>query len=156
MKTSTNINVLYLDDELSNLRAFKASFRRGFNIYITDSIEEAQSILANNNIQIILTDQRMPVMTGIEFLQSVIDKYPDAIRILITGYSDKQAIIDAINKGKVYKYISKPWKYDEFKILIEQAFEVYQLREKNKQLTKDLIRVNNQLEFMLRQRLSTE
>ena len=147
------INVLYVDDEIGNLTAFKASFRRDFNIFIAESAEEGINVLDQNEIEIILTDQRMPETTGIEFLQSIMEKYPEAIRIMVTGFSDIEAVIDAINKGKVYKYITKPWDNDSLKITINQAYEVYQLRKENKQLTQSLIQSNKQLEFMLRQKL---
>ncbi|HWW43172.1 MAG TPA: hypothetical protein VNZ46_27890, partial [Pedobacter sp.] len=79
--------------------------------------------------------------------------YPDPMRILLTGYADINAVIDAINKGQVYLYITKPWLDEELKINIERAFEVYSLRRKNKALNEQLLLVNGQLEFMLRQKL---
>jgi DNA-binding NtrC family response regulator len=118
-----------------------------------ESAEEGIKVLDQNEIEIILTDQRMPETTGIEFLQSIMEKYPEAMRIMVTGFSDIEAVIDAINKGKVYKYITKPWDNDSLKITINQAYEVYQLRKENKQLTQSLLQSNKQLEFMLRQKL---
>ncbi|MCT4580682.1 MAG: response regulator [Flavobacteriales bacterium] len=146
-------NILYIDDERSNLMAFKASFRRHYNIFIADNVVDAREILEENEIEIILTDQRMPDMTGVEFLQSVIPDHPEPMRILVTGYSDIQAVIDAINKGQVYKYISKPWENNYLKVAIDKALEVYSLRKENKELTKSLLKANQQLEFMLRQKL---
>lgn len=150
------INILYVDDERSNLTAFKASFRRDYNIFIAETINEALEILNGQEIQIILTDQRMPEMTGVEFLQSVIPDHPEPIRILVTGYSDIQAVIDAINKGQVYKYISKPWNNEYLKVAMDKAYEVFSLRRENKELTKSLLKANQQLEFMLRQKLTAE
>ena len=150
---SNKINVLYVDDEKGNLEAFKASFRRNYNVFVAESAEAGKKILAENEIEIILTDQRMPGLTGVEFLQSIIELHPDAIRILVTGYSDINAIKDAINKGQVYKYVEKPWDVDFMKMIIDKAYEVYSLRKENKELTKSLLRVNEQLEFMLRQKL---
>jgi DNA-binding NtrC family response regulator len=147
------INVLYVDDEVGNLTAFKAAFRRDFNIFIAESAEEGTKILDQNEIEIILTDQRMPETTGVEFLQSIMDNYPDAIRIMVTGFSDIATVIDAINKGKVYKYVTKPWDNDSLKMTINQAYEVYRLRKENIQLTQSLLQANKQLEFMLRQKL---
>ena len=153
-KTIKNkINVLYIDDEATNLSAFKATFRRDFNVFIAESAKEGKEILQKNNIEIILTDQRMPEQTGVEFLQSILEEYPDPIRILVTGYSDMNAVKDAINKGQVYKYIEKPWDNDFMKMIIEKSYEVYSLRQENKELTKSLLRANKQLEFMLRQKL---
>lgn len=147
------INVLYVDDEVNNLTAFKASFRRNYNIITAKSAEEGMKILDENEIEVILTDQRMPEMTGVEFLQSIIEKHPNPMRILVTGYSDIDAVIDAVNKGQIYKYISKPWENDYLKMAIDKAYEVYSLRKENQELTKSLIRANEQLEFMLRQKL---
>jgi response regulator RpfG family c-di-GMP phosphodiesterase len=147
------INILYVDDEVHNLNAFKASFRRNFNVFTAESAKDAIAILREQEINIIITDQRMPVMTGIEFLESIIPNYPDPMRILLTGYADINAVIDAINKGQVYLYITKPWLDEELKINIERAFEVYSLRRKNKVLNEQLLLVNGQLEFMLRQKL---
>lgn len=152
------INVLYVDDEVDNLNAFKAVFRRDFEVFIAESALDGLKIIANknNNIQIVLTDQRMPDVTGVEFLASLVKDFPEIMRILVTGYADLATVIDAINKGEVYRYVSKPWDNVELKNLILQAFEVYDLRKRNKKLTDDLLRVNSQIEFMLRQKLSSE
>lgn len=147
------ISVLYIDDEENNLNAFKANFRRDFKIYTAISAELGLELLRRKTIHIILTDQRMPKMTGVEFLESIIKEFPDPIRILITGYTDVDGIIDAINKGQVYKYITKPWNSQELKVNLENAYEVYALREENKQLIKSLLTANEQLEFLLRQKL---
>ncbi len=147
--------ILYLDDEQENLNSFKAAFRRDFKIYTAISSEEAEKILEKEAgaISIILSDQRMPKVTGIEFFERIKEKYPEMIRILVTGYSDINVVIDAINKSQVYKYIQKPWDVDYMRKLIEQAFEVFTLRRENKKLTDDLLTVNAQLEFMFRQKL---
>jgi response regulator RpfG family c-di-GMP phosphodiesterase len=147
------INILYVDDEINNLNTFKATFRKDYNIYIAESAEEGKKILVDEPVEIIITDQRMPVMTGVEFLSSIIEVYPDPIRILLTGYSDMQAVVDAINKGQVYQYITKPWDEQQFRIAIKKAYEVFSLRQENKQLMKSLLQANSQLEFLLRQKL---
>lgn len=147
------IKVLYVDDEVNNLHSFKATFRRTFEVFIADSGTEGLQIFQENDIDVILTDQRMPGMTGIEFLMEVRKINPEPMRILLTGYSDINAVIDAINKGQVYRYLNKPWQEEELKNTIESAFEVYHLRRENKDLIKKLERANDQLEFLLRQRL---
>lgn len=152
--TEQRINILYVDDEQHNLNSFKASFRRLFNIYLALSASEALEILKQEkDIHIIITDQRMPGITGVEFLESIIDIYPEPIRILLTGYADISAVIDAINKGQVYQYISKPWQEEELKMNLMKAYEIFRLRKENKELNAQLLRVNEQLEFMLRQKL---
>ena len=152
---SEKINVLYVDDEVDNLNAFKAVYRRDFNVFIVESAAEGTKILENNEIEVILTDQRMPEMTGVEFLESILDEFPESMRILVTGYTDVGAVIDAINKGQVYRYVSKPWDNDDLRNIITQSAEVYRLRKEKRVLTEDLIRVQKQLEFMLRQKLSS-
>ncbi|MBV9961668.1 MAG: response regulator [Parafilimonas sp.] len=147
------INVLYIDDEPHNLTAFRASFRRDFNIFTAESAVEARKIVAENDIHIILSDQRMPVTTGIEFFESIIETHPEPIRILITGYTDINAVIDAINRGQVYKYLTKPWNEDDIRIFVHTAFEVFNLRRKNAELSKKLLDANRKLEFLLRQSL---
>lgn len=148
-----NINVLYIDDEIHNLTSFRATFRRNFNISTADSAEAAMPILEKETIHVILSDQRMPKMTGIEFFEKIKTIYPDPIRILMTGYTDINAVIDAINRGQVYKYLSKPWNEDDVKIFVEKAYEVYRLRKENIDLTDKLIDANKKLEFLARQNL---
>lgn len=147
------INVLYIDDEVNNLTAFKAGFRRMYNIVLAESAEEGVKALETNEIHVILSDQRMPKMTGIEFFESILAVFPDPIRILITGYTDIGAVVDAINRGQVYKYLTKPWNEAEIKIAIENAFEVFSLRKENLELTNQLIDINKKLEFLARQSL---
>lgn len=148
-----NINVLYIDDEPNNVTSFKAAFRRIFNIFTAESAEEGRIILETEPIHVILSDQRMPKMTGIEFFQSILDTHPEPIRILITGYTDITAVIDAINVGQVYKYLSKPWDEEEVKNTILKSFEVMELRRQNKELTLKLLDANKKLEFLARQNL---
>ena len=157
-----SINVLYLDDEDSNLKVFKALVRRdGYNVYTTTSTKEAFKILKEKEIHIILSDQRMVGITGVEFFQSIIKDYPKPIRILTTAYSDSESVIDAINKGQVYKYLSKPWEVGCVKAALIQSYEVYCLRESNEKLlselqkyNSELIEINGKLEFMLHQKTS--
>lgn len=153
MENKEFTNVLYIDDEIHNLNAFKAVFRRELNIFLAENAIEAKKILGENEIHLIITDQRMPGMLGTEFLASIIDQYPDTIRILLTGYSDINAVIDAINKGQIYKYIQKPWVEEELRTTIHQALEIYAMKRNGKDLTEKLIVTNEQLEFLLRQKL---
>lgn len=132
------IGVLYIDDEVNNLNSFKAAFRRDFEIFTASSAKEGRKILDTQEIGVIITDQRMPGMTGIEFLESILPVYPDTIRILLTGFSDINAVMDAINRGQVYKYLVKPWQNDELKMYIENALEIYNLRKENKELARKL------------------
>ena len=148
-----SINVLYIDDEPHNLTAFKAAFRRDFTVFLSNSAKEAHKIIEENDIHVILSDQRMPVTTGIEFFESIIETYPEPIRILITGYTDIDAVVDSINRGQVYKYLTKPWNEQDIRIFVRTAFEVFNLRRKNAELVKKLVDANHKLEFLVRQSL---
>ena len=151
--SDTLINVLYIDDEIHNLNAFRAGFRRLFNIFLAESAAEGRKILERENIHVLLTDQRMPVMTGIEFLESILEEFPEPIRILMTGFADINAVIDAINKGKVYKYIQKPWMEDDLRIHIEKAYDIYSLRKEKRDLTQKILETNKKIEELLQQDL---
>ncbi|WP_410221223.1 response regulator [Pedobacter sp.] len=146
-------NILYVDDEPHNLSAFMATFRRMYKVFTAESAEEGKKILETEDIQVIISDQRMPKTTGVEFLASILEVHPDPIRMILTGYTDIDAVIDAINKGEVYRYIQKPWILEDLKINIDKAIEIYNLRKENKELTEKLLIANKQLEFIARQSL---
>ncbi len=147
------VRILYVDDEENNLTAFKATFRRDFTVFTALSGAEGRVILDKEDINIIVTDQRMPQMTGVEFLASILPDHPKPIRILLTGFADIEAVINAINLGQVYRYITKPWDAKELMISIMNAYEIWHLRQENEQLTQDLLEANEKMEFMLRQSL---
>jgi LytS/YehU family sensor histidine kinase len=126
--------ILYLDDEADNLLAFTAVFRRHYTVLTTQYATEAYDLLSQNRVQVVISDQRMPHISGVDFLSEVSRRYPDIIRMILTGYSDMQAIINAINKGKIYYYITKPWKFDELKVIIDKAIETFELRIANEKL----------------------
>jgi len=146
-----NYNILYVDDEENNLNSFRAALRRDYNVFTALSGEEGMEILSKNDIHVVVTDQRMPHMTGVQFLQHIpIDQ--DNIRIILTGFTDMESIIEAINTGKVYRYIKKPWDKDELKITIDNAVETVMLRRNNKKLIYELQVNNEQLEVKVQQR----
>ncbi|TNE29500.1 MAG: hybrid sensor histidine kinase/response regulator [Bacteroidetes bacterium] len=140
MATTNKPRVLYVDDEQNNLNSFRANFRREYDVYTAISAQEGIEVLAKEPIEIIVADQRMPGMTGVEFFENVVDDYPDCIRILLTGYADIEAVINAINKGQIYKFISKPWNEDTLRVAINNAKDIYdarrELKEKNISLQK--------------------
>lgn len=144
-------NVLYVDDEENNLNSFRAALRRNYNVYTAISGDEGMELLMKYDIHVVVTDQRMPNMTGVQFLQHIPSEQ-DSIRIILTGFSDMESIIEAINTGKVYRYITKPWDKDELKITIDNAIETVMLRRNNKQLIQELQVHNEQLEEKVRER----
>ncbi len=150
---SEKIAVLYVDDEENNLFSFKATFRIKYQVYTAISGDEALKVLNAKKVHIIITDQRMPEMTGVEFLEKVIEIDPEPMRILLTGYADMTAVVDAVNKGKIYHYLAKPWNEEELDMTIARAYEKYQENAELKEMNVKLEDSNNQLEFLLRQKL---
>lgn len=140
------IQVLYIDDEVNNLSSFKASLRKDFNIYTVNDPEEGLKLAEEVEFQVAIADQRMPGMTGVEFFEKMVKIKPDPIRILLTGYSDISSVIDAINKGEVYRFIDKPWNLEQIKNAIYNAADLYytrkELKEKNEKLIKTVSEMN--------------
>jgi len=145
-------SILYIDDEENNLTSFKSTFRRDYHIHVASSGKAGLEIMEKNNIQLVITDQRMPDMSGIEFLERIVPLYPDCMRMILTGFSDMEAIIQAINKGNIYRYVSKPWNREDLKITIDSALEVYNLKSQNKHLIDDLKEANRTLEQKVNER----
>lgn len=139
-------HLLYVDDEESNLRIFRTSFKRRYTVHIASSGEEGLKILEENPIDLILTDQKMPEMTGVEFLKKAIEKDPNPFRIIVTGFSDTESIIHAINECGIYHYITKPWKNEEMQFIIDKALDAYQLKKDNNSLMSQLKEANEDLE----------
>ena len=121
------IKVLYLDDEENNLIAFKALFRREFDVFTTTSPQEAVAYLNANVVPIILSDQKMPELSGVEFFELTLNDFPNAVRILVTGYADIEAVIDALNRGQVYRYVAKPWNENDLRVCLLNAAERYEM-----------------------------
>jgi len=137
---------LVVDDEPDILDAIVRMFRDDYRTLTAQSAPEALEIVASEPVQVAMADQRMPEMTGIEFLSELREKHPHIVRVLFTGYSDIDNVIDAINKGRVYRYISKPWKPAELKLFVEQAFEYYESERERDRLLDELQETNEQLE----------
>ena len=140
------IVVLYVDDEPDNLFSFQATFRLTFKVFTASSGDEALSLLETRGFHVIISDQRMPQMTGVELFEKIQEKYPDPIRVLLTGFADMNAVIDAVNKGKIFHYLTKPWNEEELTMTIQRAYKAWQDKQ-------DLKDSNEKLEFLLRQKL---
>ena len=134
------IKVLYVDDEEQNLISFRANFRKQYDVFTAISAGDALDLLSKNVIPIIISDQRMPHTSGVEFLEKTVNLYPDCIRLLITAQSDIEIVIEAINRGQISKYIQKPWDWDKLSIAIDNCVTVYtsqiELKLKNAELQK--------------------
>lgn len=147
------MTILYVDDEENNLLSFKATFRIKRNVLTAISGDDALKILATHHVDIIITDQRMPEMTGVEFLEKVLKKFPDPMRIVLTGYADMGAVVDAVNKGEIFHYLNKPWNEDELELTLNRAYAKYREKAQLKEMNEKLEESNDQLEFLLRQKL---
>jgi sigma-B regulation protein RsbU (phosphoserine phosphatase) len=145
-------SILYVDDEETNLRVFKSNFRRFFKIYTAVTPFEAIDLLKENDVQVIITDQRMPDMTGTEFLEKILPDFPEVIKIILTGFTDIEAIKDGINRCGIYKYITKPWNFDEMKAVLDRAMEAYQAAMDSEEHVKDLEFTNQELERRVAER----
>ena len=129
-------NILIVDDEINILNSLKRTLAGDSkNILIAETAENAWEIFKNQkDIEIIICDNRLPGMLGIDFLAKVKRLYPDTIRVLITGYPDVNTAMDAINKANIWRYVLKPIEVNELKILVNQAFEFYQIMRENRLL----------------------
>ncbi len=137
--------MLIVDDEKSNLKKLKRTFRDNFEIFEALSGVEGFEIIKKNKIDIIIADQKMPDMTGIELLKRSIKINPDIVRIVLTGYTDVEDLIDAINEGRVHRYVTKPWNPDELKVIVNQAIERMELIKENNLLNEKLRILNEKL-----------
>lgn len=117
--------ILYVDDERSNLRVFRSTFRRDFEILLAESAKEALDILSNNKVDLLITDQMMPEMSGVELLEKIKGLYPGIPpnRLMLSGYAQPDDIDLAFSEYRLYKFISKPWDEENFKELIIEAIE---------------------------------
>ena len=137
---------LCVDDEQSILNAIKRLVRKeNYRLLTANSGQDGLKMLAENDVQIVISDQRMPGMNGTEFLKQVKELYPDVLRIILTGYTEVDSITEAINEGSVYKFFLKPWNDHNLKLEIRQAFEQYDLKQTNKHLHEKVIAKNNEL-----------
>lgn len=131
-------SLLLVDDEPDILFSLKGLLRQEFELYTANSAKEAMQVLAEHPIQIVMTDQRMPEMTGVELLGKVRTEFPEAVRIVFTGYADIKAVVDAINTGGLFRYITKPWDPDELIEVLHEAGARYDELVERQQLLADL------------------
>jgi two-component system NtrC family sensor kinase len=120
-----------------------------YTMLTATSAEDGLKLLGQNNVQIIISDYRMPNMNGVEFLKEVRKQWPDTIRIVLSGYADAGSVVSAVNEGQIYKFVPKPWDDEELKIIISHAIERYNLFKKNAELTQELLKVNSELKKLL-------
>jgi len=141
--------ILYVDDDLENLAGFKAAFRRDYEVHLANSAANAMDILKSHSIQVLITDQRMPEMTGSELLERLADAYPDMLRFMLTGFTDFDPLVCALNDGQLQGYFSKPLDVPQFKARIEDGLAKYYLQIENRELYQALREREQQLRNQL-------
>lgn len=146
MERKKKPKMLVVDDEPDNLDLLYRTFRRDFHVYKADSGISALDVLSQEGeVAVIISDQRMPEMKGTEFLSKTVPDFPDTVRIILTGFTDVEDLVDAINSGQVYKYITKPWDPNELKGVVDRAAETYDIL---KQRTEQLHRAYEQAQLL--------
>jgi len=152
--------ILCVDDEPSILNSLRRLLRKeNYTLLMANGGQEGLSVLEKHPVHLVISDQRMPEMTGIEFLRQVKEQFPETIRVVLSGYADVHVIVDAINEGEVYRFLTKPWNDGELKTAIRQCLEHYEILEQNRWLleqsraqNRELQRLNNSLETVVQER----
>src|SRR2546427_9260698 len=127
MGETRQASILVVDDEADVVESIRELLRLDYRVLVATRTSEAMAILQERPVDVVMTDQRMPEMTGVELLHHVRETQPDTVRLLFTGYADVRAVIDAINQGSVYRYITKPWDATELQAVIRDAVERHDL-----------------------------
>ncbi len=152
MKDRLEKTLLIVDDEIDITKSLYRQFRRKYIVYTATNGDDALKIIKEKHIQVILSDQRMPGMTGVDLLDKIKDQYPEVVKIILTGYSDIEAVFGAINKGQVFRYLTKPWNPLELEMAVQEAFEKQELISKNNELLRRLKDTNLHLEEKINER----
>src|SRR5262245_37269458 len=150
--SSTKCSLLVVDDEPYILSTLSALLARDFDVVTASTPEAAQEAFAQRPIDLILTDQRMPRISGVQLLEWVRQHHPRTIRLLMTGFGELEDAVEAINRGQVYRYLFKPWRADELLQILRDAGRTYQLERNNERLLEELRRLNVELENRVQER----
>ena len=142
--------ILYVDDSDVNLNLFDEYFNGEYNVLTALSGAEGLEIVNEKKVDVIISDQAMPKMNGVEFFEEVLKINPGPNRIILTAYSDIKALADAVNKAKIYQYVNKPWEYEKLKTIVDHAINEYKLREENAELTETLQKQTHELQELLK------
>lgn len=145
--------ILLVDDEQNILNSLQRLLRKeGYEILLASSGKEGIEILKKHSVSLIVSDQRMPQMSGVEFFNKIKDIHPDTIRVILSGYTNVNSILEAINQGRIYKFITKPWNDEELKLTIQRALEQHELISENRKLNQKLEAKNKELKQILEER----
>lgn len=145
-------HLLIVDDEEQVLNTLRRQFQHDYVVYTAHDANRACAILNETPIDVVISDQRMSGMPGSEFLRCVSDAHPEVVRLLLTGYTDLQAVIDSVNQGSIYRYITKPWDPDDLASAVRMAFSRHELIARNRRLMDDLVEANRTLEARVAER----
>lgn len=145
--------ILIVDDEPANLRTLARLFRDQYQVLTAGSGTEALDILDQHDVALLITDQRMPGMTGIELLKKTVSLRPQMVRMILTGYTDVEALVEAINCGEVYRYVTKPWNNAELRLTVKRALEHFETNKKSHSLKHMNYRLTSRLKAI--QQLTT-
>ena len=138
--------LLLVDDEENIVSALMRLLRRdGYHILRANSGKEGLELLAQHQVGVIISDQRMPGMTGVEFLSQVRELYPDTVRIVLSGYTELNSVTDAINRGAIYKFLTKPWEDDLLRANVDEAFQRHEMKKENARLNHEIREANEKL-----------
>ncbi|MCP4903399.1 MAG: sigma-54-dependent Fis family transcriptional regulator [bacterium] len=138
--------ILVVDDERGILESIELTLDTEYRVYTAESAVEGLEILDREDIALVIADQVMPAMSGVEFLEAVLERNPSVVRMMLTGYTDLSSLIRGINEGHIYRYITKPWEPEELRMDVKRALEAYELGRRNEKLTRDLEAANHRLE----------
>ncbi len=141
-------SILCVDDEVDIVDSLERMFRKEYNVLKATSGQDALKILKTNEVSLIISDQRMPDMTGVKFLEKSLKIQPEAVRILLTGYTDIDSVIEAINSAQIYRYVTKPWDARELDLAVTRAIERFELRRELKIKNEALEKANKELQTL--------
>ena len=145
-------SVLVIDDEVRSVEALERILEDDFNVLKATSVREAEAILADETVQVVLCDQRMPGVTGVEFLKTVRERWPEAVRMIISGYTDAEDIIQGVNEAGIYQYVTKPWQPENLTLTLKNAIRLYDLQRQNQLLAVELKMSSNRAEKIVASR----
>ena len=145
----TEATILCVDDEPHILNSLRRLLRKeNYHVLTADTVEKGLDLLKNNQVQLVISDQRMPEMSGVEFLQRAKDLSYDTVRIILSGYADAGLIVDSINKGEVFRFLTKPWNDEELKAAIRQCLAHYHILQQNRSLHEQVQAQNRKLRLL--------
>ncbi len=145
-------SVLYLDESAQNLKSFESAFSRDYHIHTARSGGDGLKIMEQRTIQVVITVQQLPDMSGIDFLEQIMYRYPDCMRMIMTGRGDHDEIMKAFDRGYIFRYVAKPWKTEDLKMTIDSAMEMYNLKVQNRDLIRSMEEAKRNLEQKVMER----